>query len=360
MNQRLNQQHKLSFLIIRPSAIGDIIMATVLVDGLRKNYPDSRISWLVEQGLEDVIKADPRLDRVIAWPKKHWKNLLKGLKLIPLAKEILQTRQHLSRQQFDLALDAQGLLRSRLLAFLSGAPMRLGFRSKEPGERLMTRIIDRGPSTKFMGQEYLRMLESLGINTTGLEQTLFVPEEAEKKALDILHQRIPEKKYAVFLPFTTRPQKHWIDDYWQGLAMEIQQLYGLSVVLLGGKEDVRRANQIVSNAACEIINLAGVTSLAESLAVIKNAGLAIGVDTGLTHAAICFDRPTIAIFGSTCPFLHTPKGDKAIVIHSSLPCSPCKRHPTCTTASADIFDCMTAITPDMVIEKVQNLCMYFM
>lgn len=339
--------------------MGDIIMATVLIEGLRRNYPEARISWLVEQGLEDVIKFDPRLDRVIVWQKKRWKGLLAGFKLITLAHEMLEMRRSLSRYLFDLALDAQGLFRSRLLAFLSDAPLRLGFKSKEPGELLMTKIIDRGHSTKFMGQEYLRMLESLGINPVGLEQRLFVSEEAEAKAIELVSQRTAGKKYAVLLPFTTRPQKHWIDDYWQSLAIEIQQLYGLSVVILGAKEDARRANKIATSSLCEIANLAGMTSLAESLAIIKNASLAIGVDTGLTHAAICFDRPTLAIFGSTCPFLHTPKGEKVQVIHSALPCSPCKRRPTCTPASADIFDCMASITPEMVLERIKSLCSFF-
>ena len=92
------------------------------------------------------------------------------------------------------------------------------------------------------------------------------------------------------------------------------------------------------------------TSLRQAAALIERAKLLIGVDTGLTHMGIAFDRPTLCLFGSTCPYLDTTH-DNAQVIYHRLSCSPCKRRPTCDGR----FDCMQAISVDEVLQQAARL-----
>ena len=99
-----------------------------------------------------------------------------------------------------------------------------------------------------------------------------------------------------------------------------------------------------------IVNLAGQTRLPEAVAAIAHSALLIGVDTGLTHMGTALARPTVAIFGSTCPYQNTgrPTGS---VIWLGLECSPCRRRPTC----GGKFTCLRDITPAMVLERARAM-----
>ncbi|MGM0677491.1 MAG: glycosyltransferase family 9 protein, partial [Pseudomonadota bacterium] len=154
----------------------------------------------------------------------------------------------------------------------------------------------------------------------------------------------------VACPFTTRPQKHWVESAWGRLAVRLQEQFGTRLVLLGGPGDREAAERIAAQAGDAVDNRVGETSLTEAAAVISRAHLLVGVDTGLTHMGPAFNVPTVALFGSTCPYLDTGR-DNTVVIYHDLPCAPCKRNPTCQGR----FDCMTGITVDEVLGKVDAL-----
>ena len=123
------------------------------------------------------------------------------------------------------------------------------------------------------------------------------------------------------------------------VSLEETQRPKLPVVMLGGPGDAVAAARIAAAAEGAILNLAGKTSLREAAAILRGAGLALGVDTGLTHIAIAMRTPTLALFGSTRPYLDACS-PSARILYEALPCSPCRRHPTCDGR----FDCMRAHT----------------
>jgi len=159
-----------------------------------------------------------------------------------------------------------------------------------------------------------------------------------------------KEKYAVICPFSTRPQKHWIESRWAILGMDIQERLGLPVVILGGPGDESKGKRIRSLSHDKIFNIAGMTTIGQSAAIIKKACLVIGVDTGLTHMGVAFNRPTIALFGPTCPYLKT-KNKNAVVLYEKMACSPCRRTPTCNND----FTCMKSIAIEQVFKVAQNL-----
>jgi heptosyltransferase-1 len=158
------------------------------------------------------------------------------------------------------------------------------------------------------------------------------------------------RRYAVICPFTTRPQKHWFEERWAALAAALQGQLSLAVVMLGGPGDTGAARRITTLAGSRIGNLTGTTSLVQSAAIIKKASLVVGVDTGLTHMGVAFNRPTIALFGSTCPYLDAAT-ENTIVLYEKMPCSPCRRSPTCN----DDFTCMKQISVERVFDAAQDL-----
>ena len=151
-------------------------------------------------------------------------------------------------------------------------------------------------------------------------------------------------------PFTTRPQKHWLEDRWGRLALAIREQLELPVVMLGGPGDRVAAARIVQGAPRAVHDLVGQTSLLEAAALIARSALMIGVDTGLSHMGIAFGRPSLLLFGSTCPYLNTTRSNARVLYHR-LPCSPCRRRPSC---DGD-FTCMKRIAVEEVLSEARAL-----
>lgn len=334
-------------LVVRISAIGDIVFASGLASALRERYPRAHLAWLVEDGLQDLLCAHPAIDEVLAWPRRHWRQLWRSGRYGALLRAVQAFRAQLHAQRFQLVLDLQGLLKSGALAWLSGAPRRVGLNSREGSRLLMTEVVAGHGRIERIGSEYQHLAQALGLRHEPFRPMLHVPAAAEAGADALLAAHgLARGGYVVFAPFTTRAQKHWFDDAWQELARGLEARLGLPVVLLGAPADRTRAQALRSNAE-GIVDLTGRTGLGEAMAVVRGARLVIGVDTGLTHMGIALARPTVALFGSTRPYLDTGRDD-ARVIWLGLACSPCRRHPTCGGA----FDCLRQITPAMVMHEV--------
>lgn len=336
-------------LLVRTSAIGDVVFATPLAAALRHTYPSIHIAWLVEQGLEGLLGADPLVDQVIVWPKAEWARLWRAGRFGALARAIRDLRARLHAERFDTVLDLQGLLKSGALAFLSGARQRIALGAGEGSRLLMTRVVARGGSIERISSEYLHFAQQLGLQTGEFVPRVAVNEAAALRAGALLDEHgLAAGGYAVLAAFTTRPQKHWFEDAWRDLAQRIRVELGIVPVLLGGPGDRAAAERIADGTS--IVELTGRTSLAEAVAVIRGAGLVVGVDTGLTHLGVALERPTVALFGSTRPYLD-PCRSNARVIWLGLDCSPCGRRPTCGGA----FTCLRNITAARVVEEARQV-----
>jgi heptosyltransferase-1 len=339
-----------NILFIRLSAIGDIVMASPLLAALRAVHPDARIAWLVQPESRDLLEFHPDVDELIVWPRQQWHQLLRERRWFALWREIRDFRRQLRNHHFDLAIDAQGLLKSGFLAWLSGAGDRIGLGSREGSQWLMTQVVDRGGDSRRIGSEYLHLAMQMGLSGESFEMQLALSEEDERYALGVSQTHGLQGGYLVICPFTTRPQKHWFDERWIELVPRLEERFGMAVIMLGGPGDREHAAAIEIQTSTGLINLTGATRLRQAAALIKYSAMLIGVDTGLTHMGIAFNRPTLCLFGATCPYLDTTH-ENAVVIYHKFDCSPCKRRPTCSGR----FDCMAAISADEVVDQAALL-----
>ena len=335
-------------LIVRTSAIGDVVFASPIAEAIKRTYPQAHVAWLVEPGIDALLRADPYVDERILWPKAEWQELWREGRRMEVFRRLRAFRTMLRERNFDVALDLQGLLKSGVLTWLTGAPRRVGLGSREGSQLLMTEVVPRGGDPARISSEYLYLAEQLELDVGDFMPRLHLDPNIEARALERLaaHGLAPGQ-YAVFAAFTTRPQKHWFADAWQQLAPMVKRQTGLTPILLGGPADREAAAELASGAP-EIVNLVGQTNLPEAAALIRHVGAVIGVDTGLTHMGIAFARPTVAIFGSTCPYTNTGH-DNARVIWLGLPCSPCRRKPTCGGA----WTCLRDISAERVMRELQ-------
>ena len=332
-------------LLIRLSAIGDIVMASGLPSSIKAALPNARVTWLVEKPYEGLIKHHPCVDEVLVWPKSEWKEFANKRAYWSLLKSVLAFRQQLRHKRFTYAIDAQGLLKSAFLAFLSGADDRIGFNSKEQSQRFLTDSIDK-PISDHISSEYRFLAKHMG--TTSYNLHIEMGQEALVQLRGTLRALSVKEEYIALAPFTTRPQKHWPINHWKQLICMIRQYTDISIVILGGPSDSCEAESLTFNES-DVYSLAGHVSLATSAVAVKQSKAFIGVDTGLTHMAVAYLRPTVALFGSTCPYTYTGN-DNTHVLYKNVVCAPCKRKPTCKGA----FNCMVLISPTDVFNKVKE------
>lgn len=335
-------------LIIRLSAIGDIIMASGLIPALRELWPEAHLGWLAESAHADLLRHNPRLDRIHLLPRGRWRELRHSGQYRRLAGEIRDFTSALRQERYELVLDLQGLLKSGVWARLCGADRRIGLGSREGSQFLMTEVIPRVMDDPRIGKEYRDLAVRLGARPEHFAMDIPVPEEARQRAAALLGAAGHGGAHAVLAPFTTRPQKHWFEARWAELARRLRPRF--RPILLGGPGDVERAAAIETLAEGALLNLTGRTSLTECAAIIQTAGLLVGVDTGLTHLGTAMATPTVALFGSTMPYLDTTRKN-GLVLYEPRACSPCHRRPTC----AGHFDCMRVHTVESVLDAVSRV-----
>jgi heptosyltransferase-1 len=262
-------------LIIRLSAIGDVVFASPLVAACKRTYPDAEIDWLAEGVTRPLLAGMPDINTVILWPRQEWVDLWRDKRLVALVQAVLLFRAQLRAKKYDLVVDAQGLLKSAFLAWLSGGDERVGFKSKEPNRLFLTRRLQKS-ITDRISSEYLGLAEDLGWDTRDFDLSLRLLSSDVERAGVVAGS----ESYLVVAPFTTRPQKHWTREHWQDLISALVA-QGRKVACLGGPSDREEAQAMLGDLRVE--NWVGVYPLGVSAALIQGADAVIGVDTGLTH-----------------------------------------------------------------------------
>ena len=329
-------------LIIRLSAIGDVVFASPLVEACKRRYPETEIDWLAEGVVRPLIAGMPSVGRVILWPRQEWRSLWQEKRLIALFKAVRNFRRELQARNYDLVVDAQGLLKSAFLAWLTGCRDRVGFKSKEPNGLFLSKRYPK-QITSRISSEYLGLAQELGWSTEAFEMKLGLTNDDHVRAANVAEPG----SYITIAPFTTRPQKHWTPEHWRSLLRSLCEK-GYTVGCLGGPADRAEAAKMLEGLTVE--NWVGTHPLGVSASLVSKAKAVIGVDTGLTHMGIAAGVPTVALFGSTCPYTETGR-DNVRVIYHGLDCAPCKRRPTCAGA----FNCMTGIQPSEALAALEEV-----
>ena len=340
-------------LVVRLSARGDVVFASPLAGALRRRYPDAHIAWAAEERTADVIRHNPHLDEVIVWERAAWERMLRGGRLGALCAAAVDFFAGLRDRRFDVAIDAQGLLRSGLLAFLSGPRCGLDWvaggigTADDPGRRTGRR---RAP----VCSDNVHLAEVLGLDSGS-----FAPEIPRSAAELAMVDRVVSEEglrvgFVAACPFTTRFHKHWFEDRWAALIQRIRERTGLGVVLLGGPADRIAADRILEHAAelpaadAPLVDMVGATTLGEASAMVSRCSVLVGLDTGLSHMAHAYGRPAVLIFGSNTPYLVPPDPGVAI-LHSGRPCSPCRGKLVCDGR----IDCMADVAVAQVLAAVE-------
>ncbi|WP_158657778.1 glycosyltransferase family 9 protein [Agarilytica rhodophyticola] len=336
-------------LIIRLTAIGDIVMSSPIASTLKEGKPNVNVTWLVHPLYKPLLEGHPHIDNVITFDPDEWHSLWRKKNLVQLWRKILKLRQHLKQWQFERTIDLQGNFTTGLIAWLSGAKHRIALGSEGANNWFMTKTISRnlGDQTQI-GSEYRYLVNQLGCSDANWRMFVPPPTNADNQTKTEIDEKLGKCPYAIIIPSGYHPQKNWFEDYWQQIILRIRGRYQLRTVIVGGDNAITTGNEIARLTGA--INIAGETSLTETIAVMQGASLVIGIDTGLTHMAHAMKIPTISLFGATYPYAYVGN-DKSKVIYLDRFCSPCRHKPICSKK----YHCMRDITPDKVLTAIKTL-----
>ncbi len=289
----------MKILIIKPSALGDVVQALPVLTGLKRRWPAARIDWVVNDSLREILEGHPCLNRLVLYPRKRWTT--PGH--LP---EMWRWAQALRAERYDLVLDLQGLLRSGLMTLATGAPRRIGLRSAREGALLAyTEVVaDRAVSA---AERYLTCLEYLDIPVQPLDfqLTARAPRPAALAGWG---------SYIALHPYSRWRTKLWPWRYYQEL---VEAMPERRFVVVG------EGPWFPLEAEGRLVDLRGRLGLGELVTVLAGAEAVLSTDSGPAHIAGALGRPTLALFGATDWRKTKPAGANVLIHTRSLFCSPC-------------------------------------
>lgn len=284
----------MKILLVRVSSLGDVLHNMPIVDDLLQHYPEAQIDWVVEEAYVNLVKLNPGVRKVFPFALRRWR---KNLGDAFGKQEIQNFFKDLRREEYDLVLETQGLLKTGIIMGLArikagGKKVGLANGTEGSGYEAVSRVfhtksvsVDRRTHAVLRGRLVAAQACGYRVNTPasfGLRGSALHP------------AWMPTKPYAVFFHGTAGASKKWARSNWINIAQTLKQT-GMPILLpWGNPAEKTEAEQM----AAQMPNATVLPQLSmqEATVLAQRAALAIGVDTGLTHIAAAYETPTIEIY----------------------------------------------------------------
>jgi lipopolysaccharide heptosyltransferase II len=323
--------------LIKPSALGDIVHALPVLGALRQRFPTARIVWVVYRTYAELLEGHPDLDGILAFDRGRpgWG--------VAAAAALADAIRRLRQERCDLVVDLQGLFRSGLLTWCSGARRRVGlFSAREGAQWTYTDVLSdpqgRTLESLHAVERYWLVADALGVGH--LPKRFWLPLAEEDRSW--CRQRLapfPRPWLAVHLG-TRWPTKRWPVEHFAELCQRAVGEAGGSVVLIGSGADAGLAAEFRSRFAGALLDLTGQTTLRQLSAVVHEADIVVSNDSGPLHLAAAWRRPVVAPFTCSSVVRSGPYGQKAHAVATQVWCAASYRK-RCAR-----LECMAELTPD--------------
>jgi len=337
----------MNILIVKLSAIGDVIHTLPSLAALRELYPEAHITWVVEEAAAGLVNNHPLLNAVLISRRKSWiKYLRKGEFSRPL-REMRAFLRELRKRPYDLVIDFHGLLKSALIVLLSGGKRKLGYDSMQELSGLFYNEKIPEDMNKHAVDRYLDFPRHLGAKIAKAQFILPSDNAAQTRMQSLLEKHhLENKKFIAVNPVAYWETKLWDDEKFARLADLIKAKLDIEVVFTGSEKE--SIEKITARMQDKAVNLAGETTLPQLAYLYQKALLLVTTDSGPMHLAAAVGTPVVALFGPTNPQRTGPYGEGHTVIRADLPCSPCLRKECPNTK------CMQDILPEHVMAVIEG------
>ncbi|CAN5449569.1 lipopolysaccharide heptosyltransferase I [soil metagenome] len=349
-----------SVLIVKLSAIGDVIHALPALDALRAQLPNARIGWLIEELSAPLLAHHPALDKVYIIPKKRWR----GHILQYLNSEIIPFYRGIRADQWDATIDFQSLFKSAFLARLSGAKLRVGFAGKYAREMswlFNNRRIEDTRADYHVALENMRLLEGLGLQMPADPPhgtMAILPEEQDAMRETLRTAGWSGEKFLALNPGAGWPNKRWPPSYFAQLGVMLSRRMNLKPMVLWAPGEEALRDEILAGLR-DVGGFAAPPTRIRDLAVLTSlCSLYVGGDTGPTHLAGLLRVPVISIFGASdgtrnCPWpARGPNAAGVVMQRQDLECEPCWMRSCPLTGDAHNA-CLTGLKPEQIFASAE-------
>jgi len=338
----------MKILFIKLSAIGDVVQTLPALEAIRRTYPDSEITWVVEAAAAGILEGHPLIDRLLISRRKTWLRMLKSPRTFQKGiNNIAAFLRELRSTSYDIAIDFQGLLKSGMLMGLARSRRKIGFdKTRELSYLFLNERLPAYDIEKHALERYLDVARYLGASDVSPVCTLPIEREvaAIRTKLDNLN---PQKRPVVAMNPVARWQtKLWPEQSFAELADRLIREQHALVIFTGSPDDRPVNDRILAMMKETAVNWAGETTLKELAALASLTDRFITTDTGPMHLAAAAGARVVALFGPTAPWRTGPYGQGNISLRTGIACSPCFKR-QCDQR----FVCMAGITVDEVMRQ---------
>ncbi|HYA87251.1 MAG TPA: lipopolysaccharide heptosyltransferase II [Nitrospirota bacterium] len=340
----------MKILIIKLSAIGDVVQTLPALEAIKKKFPDSEITWVVEESAAGILEGHPLINRLLVSQRRTWLRLLKNpFTAWQGVRSIIRFVRLLRSTSYDIAIDFQGLFKSGVIIGVARADRKIGFdRTREFSYLFLNERLPAYDIEKHALERYLYIATYLGAKDASQTCTLTIEQEQEKVKQRIHAVKLPGRRLVIMNPGARWTTKLWPERNFAELADRLIQEKNAMIIFTGGPDDRGMIERIVTLMRHgDVENWAGETTLKELAALASVSDLFITTDTGSMHLAAAVGAKVLALFGPTAPWRTGPYGPSNTVVRSEIDCSPCFRR-TCKKN----VQCMTGITVADVMKKL--------
>lgn len=351
------EAHPRSILIVLLSAVGDAVQVLPVATALRRAFPTTRITWVLQPAPQSLVQGHPSIDEFVPF---HWvstdrspRGILSGIRSVGRGAEALRAA---ARRQpdgcFDLLLDLQVYLKAGLLTAITPARVKLGFdwrRTRDLNWVLTTHSIPRAPVGHIQDQ-YFEFLHHIGVQTEPLEYGLTLSEREKEDQRDFFFGL--DGPGCSLVVASSDPRKNWNPQGYAIVARRLREEFGMQPILVGGNSprEADMARAIRAEVGDGVLDARG-GGLRRLLWLLAGSALVISPDTGPLHMARAMDVPVIGLFGSTNPKRSGPYRRFTDLVVDGYARFPGEEY---AASRERRKGGMGRITPDMVMEKVER------
>ena len=326
--------------------VGDAVLITPSLVALKKTFPHAQITVLANPWVLPLIVNHPAVDRTII--------IDKGTGLLCSMGKLTRIISNLRNEGFDLAVLFQNAFEAAFLASMSGVRYRIGYNTDGRGF-LLTHTVIRDEHILGVHQVdyYLGLIEAMGWQVEGREPSLFLNAgDIETTSLMLSSHGIEDHHVIVGLNpgATYGSAKRWPEERFAAIGDWAVERWNATVILFGSSSERDIGLRVSRRMQHAPINLCGLTTLGEVMALIKRCNFFVTNDSGLMHIAAAFHVPLVALFGPTNHITTGPVSETATIVRHAFDCSPCLKE-TCPLDHR----CMLSIEPDEVWDAMESL-----
>jgi lipopolysaccharide heptosyltransferase I len=343
-------------LVLRLSAVGDVLRTLLAVKALKEYYPSSHITWIVEEPSKSLLESQPEIDEVIQFPRRRWMEGIKSpRKIWRTMGEAWRFILDIRRRRFDVVLDFHGILKSGVLSFLSGSPKRVGFdrRTSREGSFLFSNVRVKLPQQKMSRfKKSFVLLKAMGLEIKDFNYKLYIPpKDCEYVESFFNTWPVRFKRPLIAIHPGTSPKtlnKRWMPDRYARLADCLIRDLNATVIFTWGPGELEQVKRIQKEMEESSVLGPKTESLTQLGEIYRRCDLYVGGDTGPMLIASIMGIPTVVIFGGTDPVLYEPLGHH-INVGKEVGCNPCREW------SCSEVTCLKAISVDDVFKATKEI-----